>query len=153
VATARFDSTFYGAYNRDADTWQYFNGDLLEAISWVKPRLADADALYVSMSVSSAMDQPFVLALVGLDYDPEVWFRDRPLMLRREDTDVVRAFGKVHFLFDAEDVEALRNLAKNDRRDRALVIARPGEWRWGEPVHTVYLPDGRPSFLIYDVTL
>lgn len=153
VSTTRFASTFYGAYNRNADTWQYFNADLLEAIAWVKPRFAEADALYVSMSVSSAMDQPFVLALVGLDYDPQAWFRDRTEVLRREDTDVVRAVGKIRFLFDAQDAAALRALAANDRQDRVLIIARPGEWRSGVPVHTVLLPDGRPSFLIYDVRL
>jgi 4-amino-4-deoxy-L-arabinose transferase-like glycosyltransferase len=153
VSTARFASTYYGAYNRNVDTWQYFNADLLEAISWVKPRFADADALYVSMSVSSAMDQPFVLALVGLDYDPKVWFQQRPEMLRREDTDVVRSVGKIHFLFDAHDAETLRGLATNTRKDRVLIIARPGEWKRGEPAHTVFLPDGRPSFLIYDVSL
>jgi hypothetical protein len=62
-STARFAHTYFGAYNRDVTTWQYFNADLLEALAWVKPRLADVDELWVSMTVSSAMDQPFVLSL------------------------------------------------------------------------------------------
>lgn len=153
ASTARFGVELYGAYARRVDTWQLFNADLLEAIRWVKPRLADADALYVSMSVSSAMDQPFVLALDALDYDPKRWFADPKEILKREDTDVVRSFGKVHFLFDAHDTESLRAIQTNDRRERVLIIARPGEWKRGEPVHTVFLPDGRPSFVIYDLTL
>jgi 4-amino-4-deoxy-L-arabinose transferase-like glycosyltransferase len=153
ASTARFATSFYGEYGRRVDTWQLFNTDLLEAIRWVKPRLGDADALYVSMSVSSAMDQPFVLTLVGLDYDPTRWFADSKDVLHREDTDVVRSFGKVHFLFDAYDTASLKALSANDKPDRVLIIARPGEWKRGEPVHTVFLPDGRASFLIYDVNL
>ena len=153
VSTARFAHTYFGAYNRDVTTWQYFNADLLEALAWVKPRFAGVDQLWVSMTVSSAMDQPFVLCLVGLNYDAKQWFADSRDVVHRGDTDLVRSVGKIHFIFEAADAAALRELGTNDRPDHVLIIARPGEWRRGEPVHTVFLPDGRPSFLIYDVTL
>jgi len=150
---ARFGRAYFVGYDRQVDTRQYFNADLLEAIAWVKPRFPVTDELWISMTVSSAMEQPFVLALVGLDYDPKQWFADPKDVVRREDTDRLRAVGKIHFIFEPADADALRGLSTDGRPERVLVIARPGEWHRGAPVHTVYLPDGRPSFLIYDLTL
>ncbi|HEX4823839.1 MAG TPA: glycosyltransferase family 39 protein [Candidatus Polarisedimenticolaceae bacterium] len=153
-STARFARIFYGpAYNRDVNTWQYFNVDLLEALDWVKPRFDGADGVWISMTSSSAMEQPFVLALVELGYDPKRWFADKKVVMPRSDTDLVRSVGKIHFIFTPEDAEPLRELGKDARQDHVLIIARPGEWHRGEPAHTVYLPDGRPSFLIYDLQL
>lgn len=152
-STAIFSRDFFVRYNRDPDIWEFFNADLLEAVTWVKPRFHDADAMFVSMSSSSAMDQPFVIALFGLDYDPAAWFADAKDVEHRADTDVVRSVGKIHFLFERKDVDALYQLAANGRPDHVIIIARPGEWHRGEPVYTVYLPDGRPSYLIYDLQL
>jgi 4-amino-4-deoxy-L-arabinose transferase-like glycosyltransferase len=153
ISTARFVGPFYRDFNRDATMVQYFNADLLEALDWVKPRFAGADELWVSMTVSSAMDQPFVLALVGLDYDPKRWFSEAKETVHREDTDRIRSVGKIHFIFAGDDAAPLRALSQDSAQSHVLVIARPGEWHRGEPVHTVFLPDGRPSFQIFDVTL
>src|SRR5262249_24987636 len=152
-STAVFSRDFFVRFNRDPDTWEYFNADLLEAVGWAKPRFKDADAMFVSMSSSSGMDQPFVIALFGLDYDPAAWFADTKGIAPRSDTDVVRSVGKIRFLCERKDVDALHELATNGRPDHVIIIARPGEWHRGEPVHTVYLPDGRPSYLIYDLQM
>jgi 4-amino-4-deoxy-L-arabinose transferase-like glycosyltransferase len=51
VSTARFTRVFYGdAYNRDVNTWQYFNGDFIEALDWIKPRFESADQVWISTS-------------------------------------------------------------------------------------------------------
>jgi len=151
--TAWFLVVFFGAYNRRPDVYQLFNADLLQASRVARTRWDGVDAVFVSARISAAMDQPFVVALVGLEYDPKQWFRDPKVVDHRADTDVYRTVGKLHFLFDEKDAAELQALAANGRDDRVLLVMRPGEWEGLAPIAEIDLPDGRPTFLIYETVL
>jgi 4-amino-4-deoxy-L-arabinose transferase-like glycosyltransferase len=150
VAAGRFTFVFFGDFNRRWDTYQMFNADLLEASRWVRPKLDQVDAVVISGESSAAMEEPFVVVLVGLAYDPDRWFSDAVEVERRPGLDLYRRFGKVRFIFDDADRDAVRSLRNNGRPDRVLLVLRPGEWSGQTPVHEIRLPDGRPTFLIYD---
>ena len=148
-----FAHTFFGDYDTRRDVRHYFNADLLEASAWLRARLGDADAVFISCRDSAALNQPFVVALVGLGYEPEQWFRDTKDVTQRPDTDVYRRFGKVHFLFGESDLSAVRDLESNGRPDHAIFVLRPGESTRGRPVQEIRDPDGSTAFLIYEEVL
>jgi len=153
ATTAWFLGSFFGEYNRRPDVYQLFNTDLLAASRIIRARWDHVDAVFVSAGVSAAMDQPFVVVLVGAGYEPEQWLRDDKIVEHRADTDLYRGFGKVRFLFDERDVAELRALETNGRDDRVLLVLRPGEWEGLTPIDEIDLPDGRPLFLIYETVM
>jgi 4-amino-4-deoxy-L-arabinose transferase-like glycosyltransferase len=143
----------FGEWGRSRTVRHAFNADLLEVSGWLRSRLDHVDAVFISTQGSAALDQPFAVTLVGLDYDPEQWFSDVRRIRSRGDTDVVTCYGKIHFVFEPTDLADLNALRDNGRPDRVLFIVRPGEIRDGDPIHVVLWPDGTPAFLVYERVL
>ena len=64
---------YYGDYPRRAETRRAFHVDLLQACAWLKPRLDEYDAVFIT---TDQMNQPYIITLVGLDYPPQKWLMD-----------------------------------------------------------------------------
>jgi len=142
---------FFAGFTTRADLYRLFNADVMEVAAWMKPRLASYDAVVFSALDSAALSQPFVLLLVGWDYDPARWFAEEREIERRPDTDRVRAFGKTVFLFDSSDLARLAVYERNGVPDRVAIVARPGEWKRGTPSFVARAPDGTPSLVVHEV--
>ncbi len=143
---------YFSGFARSNDLHRLFNADVLEAAAWLKPRLSTYDAVVFSARDSAALAQPFVLLLVGWDYDPAAWFTEPREIETRPDTDRVHRFGKTIVLFDDADVRRLAELEKNGVPDRVAIIARPGEWkRSGAASFVARAPDGSPSLVVHEV--
>ena len=74
---------------------------ILQAAGWLKPHFGEADAVIVQQAWVA---HPYIFTLVGLNYDPEQWFRDRREIVRGplpDGTypyeDVYLSYGKIHF--------------------------------------------------------
>lgn len=144
---------FFDRFRHRADLYSLYNADLLEAAVRIRPRLAGVDAIFVSTRRSAALGQAFAVVLVGLDYAPDDWFRQPRIVERTADTDVVHAFGKIHFLVSRDDLQILRGLERDGRPQRVLFIARPEEARQTSEAEVIRGPDGSPAFVVFEATL
>src|SRR4029078_9582148 len=70
-----------------------YQGALLDAARWIRPRLADHEAVFCT---ATGMTQPFAVMLVGLQYDPSRWFRDVKTVRPGEFDHYVRV-GRLYF--------------------------------------------------------
>ena len=151
--TGRFAYELLVRYPRSSAVRHLFNADLLEASAWVRPRLDEIDAVFFSTRASAALDQPFVVTLVGLRYEPAQWFRDEIDIDPRPDTDLYKRYGKVHFLFDREDIARVEALENNGREDDVLFVLRPGERLDLPETHVIRHPDGTSAYVIHRVRI
>ena len=152
---------FFGRFNRELGKVRAFPADVLEACRWLRPRLPELDAVFISGQAPLA--HPYIYSLVGLGYPPERWFADEreliqgPLLGGSYINEVTfRRYGKLTFLVDREAVERLNRLVSNGRADRVALIVRPGELssdRLGRPAARLKWPDGTVSLLLYESTL
>ncbi|MBU0641328.1 MAG: glycosyltransferase family 39 protein [Planctomycetes bacterium] len=146
ILAGRFCVYFFGEHNRQPVVRQDFHADLVEACEWLRPRVADADAIFVT---TRNVNMPYIVTLVTMRHDPRRWF-DEPREMRTFDGfDYFFRVGKFHFLYDSSRLAALDGLLKNDKRDRVYFIVRPGESRLRDPIHTIYTPAGEPSLLVF----
>jgi hypothetical protein len=158
---ARFLNDFFGGdFYKQQYNFFLYGADILEAARWLRPRLNDVDAVFVT---GTATRHPYIFTLVGLGYDPHQWFRDirevvpGPLpngAYRYED--VYLRYGKMHFMFNESSMDAIKKLQQNARRDRVIFIVRPGEIRLEtqpSPVYEVRNPDGQPVLWVFDLYL
>lgn len=160
VLVMGFLGVFYEDFNTDPRKYLVGHQDLLEACAWLRPRLKDEDAVFVT---GTGMSQPYIYTLVGLQYDPRQWFRDEkkviegPLpngMYRNEE--IALRYGKMHFIYGDSARADLENLAKNGRGNRVVFIMRPGELQLGNgvsPVRQIRNPEGSLSLVIYEFTI
>ncbi|MHC4498291.1 MAG: glycosyltransferase family 39 protein [Planctomycetota bacterium] len=65
---ARYLSRFYGEYNRRPAIYHGFHVDLIEACRWLRPRFDNVEAVFCT---TQGMNQPYIITLVALGYDPE----------------------------------------------------------------------------------
>jgi len=120
--------------------------DLLEAIRWLRPQLDPADRV---ICTPLGMNQPYLIVLVALEYDPHRWFAE-PRELRTDGSwDRCLRFGNFYFLHEWERPAVLRELRQSPANARIWLILRPGETPAGEPVGQVVGPDGHAALLIY----
>ena len=152
ILNVRFLHFFFGPYNRL--TWPYhgFNIDLLEACDWLKPRFQDVDAVFCTVE---SMNQPYIITLVALDYDPRQWFRDKRQVLSMI-WDYYGRYGKVHFMYGNIWLGDFQRLLKNGRRDRVVFILRPDEaqgLKLRNPTLRITRPDGLVVLEVYAVYL
>ncbi len=144
---------FFGEFNRRPWTIASFHTDLVEACDWLRPRLDEADAVFIT---TSGMNMPYVVTMVALGYDPRQWFRDERRTFTIEPWEYQSRVGKIYFMYTGRDDvhdAAWDALVANAKPDRVIVIARPGEVDLAAPAHTITDSKGRPRLSIYETTL
>ena len=163
VLVLSLNTRFIWSYFRSFRFQKYpvmaYASDVLEATQWLRPRLKDVDAVFVTGSST----HPYITTLIGLDYDPQQWFRDtREIMPgplpggAYKYEDVYLRYGKMHFMFGDSSVAALETLLHNGKPDRVVFIVRPGELglhRHARPVHEIRNAEGQAVLWIFDIVL
>jgi len=155
---ARFLHTFFGAYNERARVYYLgYHVDLLRACEWLRPRLEEVDAVFVTTRMTN---MPYVITLVGLAYDPNQWFTDVKTANTTREFDNYARYGKMNFMYGRAlghpERSVLNELKTNGRPDRVLLVIRPGElgeFGGRKPHHEIIGLGGRPSLWIYRMTL
>jgi hypothetical protein len=155
-----FLHTFFGEFNTEPEKYFVGHSDLLEACKWLKPRLSEVDAVFVT---PTGMSHPYMYTLVGLQYDPQQWFHDQREMMNGplpggayRNEQIGLRYGKMHFMFLDSGQKALDALSWNQRPDRVILIVRPGESTLEnqiEPSYRILDPQGHPSLLIFETTI
>ena len=128
---------------------QDFLAPILEAAAWLKPRLADVDAVFVT---TTRLNMPYVVMLVALQYDPQQWF-GAPRETQVGPWEYYTRIGKLWFDYRGSNRREIHALEANARHDHIVVIARPGEFTGQKPVVTIQSPDGKAVLLIYEMQL
>ena len=93
---ARYLLTFFGEYNRRPFIYHKYHVDLIEACRWMKPRLDQYDAVFCT---TVRVNQPYIIMLHELGYDPARWLADPKVIDTAGMYDNVLQFGKTHFLY------------------------------------------------------
>ncbi|MBL8879409.1 MAG: hypothetical protein JNG88_09850 [Phycisphaerales bacterium] len=128
-----------GEYNRRPRVYHDFFVDLLEACDFVRPRLAQADVVFIG---DTGMPYAYVVTLVGLQYDPHRWLIE-PRDWERSGWDTYRRFGKLRFLSQESVVHELAQLRLASDGRRALLIVRPEQYGQRAPLLEIKRPDGQ----------
>jgi len=167
VASAgRYAYKLFVTYPKDTAIYHRCFVDFAQAAKWIRPYVDDVDAVFCSTDRSNLVFQAFAYMLVGLDYDPHQWLRDRHVSFNTATRKVHRSlgkpcfgyheqqlsFGKFHFMFGDLFTPALGRLWRNGREDMVIFIVRPGEMVFDvPPLHKIRRPDGGVVLLIYKV--
>ncbi|MFH1747241.1 MAG: glycosyltransferase family 39 protein [Planctomycetota bacterium] len=143
--------------------WDYFHerprqhtvyrgtaGDLLAACDWLRPRMAETDAV---ICTTLDMNQPYFIVLVAMEHDPRVWFSQPRVMHHDGAWDVYSRVGKFHFLPEHECVAKLEQLREAGQPLRVVLILRMTQFADMQPTHRIRNPDGRAALLIYELEL
>ena len=147
----RFLNQFFGDdFYRQKYSVPAYAPDILEAAKWLRPRLKEVDAVFITGRAA----HPYIITLVGLGYEPQQWFRDihevvpGPLpggAYRYED--VYLRYGKIHFMFNESSVTVLKELSQNGRQNRVIFIVRPFELNVREQTRPIH-QQTRPTYEI-----
>jgi hypothetical protein len=149
ACASRYVWWFFEQYPRRVLTYHGYGVDLLEAARWLKPRLANVDAVFCT----SDANQPFAYMLVGLGYDPRQWHRPPHETATTEGFDEHVSFGKFHFLYPGRFLPAWDELERMGQPVRVVFIVRPGETALTGPVYQVRRPDGKAVLLIFELSV
>lgn len=128
----------------------FFGGhtDVLQAWRWVRPRLDEADYVFCT---ADNINQPYIIALFGLDYPPQRWLADEKEIDRNREWDRCRRFGKINLVVDSAAAARLRELVTDGTVQRMIVIERPGVIEGAAPSLRIPGPDGKPVLLVYEL--
>jgi hypothetical protein len=166
--SARYLPTFFGEYNRRPFIYHKYHTDLVEACGWLKPKLDQYDAV---VCTTLNINQPYILLLHELEYDPARWLADRKDFDPSFMFDRYFGFGKFTFLqygqmldrdgsgrsrlyLDPQSQARLREVRAAGAGRKAIFLLRPGEEKFLEGVgelkvvHQITTPDGNPSLLL-----
>ena len=160
ISQSYFFLGYFGPeFNRHKSSLIVFGADIFQAAAWLKPRLAEAAAVFITGNAA----HPDIVMLVGLEYDPLRWFREPRQLVRGplpdgrfQDAYIYLSYGKIHFLLGEESMRALNRLSQNDQPDRVILIVRPGELgleRYARPVHQIRGANGQAKLWIFDLQL
>lgn len=149
---ARFVMYYFGPHLKRPIVRYRFHADLMEALAWLRPRAAHADAVFIT---ATHTNMPYMLTLVALDYDPAQWRRDEKASGRyaNSEWEYYTRFGKFHFLYDAAGFNALRQRQYDARRERVIVVARPNEVPFSNPALTIRDPFGNVTLVAHELEL
>ena len=136
--TARTGTRFFRDGVRDRTTQIEYQAALLEASRWLGPRLGPDDHVFCT---TTGMNQPFVIVLVGLRYDPARWLADSKDVVHAG-FDRYRGFGRFHFIYDDTAQAIAQALELDGRPERAWFLVRPGEYSMTDPVRRITAPNG-----------
>ena len=152
ASSARFLTYYFKEYPRRVAVYHGYQADLVEALEWLKPRLNDTDAVFIT---TQRMNMPYIVSLVVLGWDARQWFNDEREFVVPTGAVWENYYhvGKLYFTYTRQSLEPLNALRHNDRPDRIVLIVRPGETPLPDPVHTVRTPDGTVVLEIHEVTL
>jgi len=144
---ARYLHRFYGEYNRRPQIYHRYHVDLVEACDWLRPRFDDVDAVFCT---TDGMNQPYIITLAALGYDPQRWFSEQRDLsfVTSEGFDIYTRYGKMHFMYGLSFMPALRELRQKSPQSRIIFIVRPGELGLKGPIHQIYGPDGEATLWI-----
>ena len=137
---------FYGPYNQREAIYRGYHVDLVEACNWLRDRFDEADAVFFT---TRGFNQPYIVTLVALGYDPQQWFDERRDRVTPGEFDIYPRYGRMHFMYGGSAAGALNELHKNNRPDRVIFIVRPGELGLQNPTHQIYGPDGQARLWIF----
>ena len=161
IEAVSFSRAYFRELDRIPTRYLAFAADLVEACKWMKPRLGQYDAVFVT---GNAISHPYVYTLVVLQYPPKQWFADEktfqegPLpngWFRFEE--ICLRYGKLHFLFP-DDVNdgALERMKSDGKAQRVLLIVRPNE-TFGltvpPPLLRTHDATGRETLWVIETTL
>ena len=160
IFNGRFLREFFGEnFYRQKSSLIVFPADIIEAARWLRPRLGDVNAVFVTGQAT----HPDIVTLIGLGYDPQQWFRDSRELVhgplpdgRFKFTNIYLRYGKIHFLLTESSIAEVKELSQNGRPDRVIFIVRPGELglhEYARPVHEIRTPEGRPVLWIFALVL
>ncbi|MEQ8189506.1 MAG: hypothetical protein ABRQ39_16165 [Candidatus Eremiobacterota bacterium] len=130
--------------------YHLYQADLKEACLWLKPRINEADAVFVT---TNGMNQPYILSLVYLAYEPEQWLKDEHLIYTPGEWDIHVRYGKMNFIYGDSWLPAISKLQENGKNDRVIFILRPEELHLTDPVYEIKERAGNPCLYIYDKVL
>jgi len=150
LETVRFGLYFVRDHPRQPNVAIDFHADLMQALAWLRPRAESYDAVFFT---TTAMNMPYGLVLVGLQYDPHQWFRDEKEFRPGAGWDLCYRFGRYYFLYDESVSEQLGALARNGRPDRVGLIVRPDEAPPAPPTLLIRDPMGAPSLVVYELEI
>lgn len=148
IETGAFLKLLLVDYPRDGLVFFGGHADVLQAWRWVRPRMDDADYVFCT---ADNVNQPYMIALFGLNYPPEQWHRDEKEIDRAREWDRCRRFGKVNFLVDPVSAAKLRELVTDDDVQKIIVIERPGAIDGVLPALRIPGPDGKPVLFVYEL--
>jgi 4-amino-4-deoxy-L-arabinose transferase-like glycosyltransferase len=160
ILNVRFINSFFSdEFGRQRARLNIFPTDIFQAAQWLRPRLDEADAVFITGSAI----HPDIVTLVGLSYNPKKWFAEPRELVRGplkngafKDAYVYPRYGKIRFLFDDGSMDALNALATNGRPDHVILIVRPGELDFGkrmQPVQEIRKSGEQVTLWILDETL
>ena len=144
---ARYLYRFYGEYNRRPQIYHGYHVDLVEACDWLRGRFDDFDAVFCT---TDGMNQPYIITLAALGYDPQRWFHEQRDLsfVTSEGFDIYTRYGKMHFMYGQSFMPALTELRQKSRQSGIIFILRPGELGLEDPIHKIYGPDGEATLWI-----
>ena len=175
----RYYPKFFGEYNRRPFIYHKYHADLVELCRRMGPDLLKADAVFFTTMGDPPnprfgrrqgivpLNQPYIVALHELDYDPQQWFKDDPNFLPGE-WDTYYRVGKLNFMYYVQRPgdrrvpwqAKLSELRANGRDDRVLFVLRPWELGaheglgpLGKPIAEVRRPDGVVVLAVYEKKL
>jgi len=151
AGTATFLRTYLFERPNKIPVYHGNHTDLLEACAWLRPRLAEADAV---ICTRWDFNQPYLILMVGLGYDPHSWFAEPRVVFERANFwDRYARVGKLYFPEGGEVPAVIDQLRTNGRVERVLLLLRPDEADLGPPAAVLHDPAGRPTLLLYDCRL
>lgn len=147
-------STAWLAYNYFArfplrhEVYRNFYADVQPICDWLRPRLADYDAVVVT---NVGMDHGYTAFLFFLDYDPAMWFAEpRETLIKDDFFTYYWRIGKLYFPQPSNAADVFRSLGENGREDRVLMLFRPDVPMREAPLATFYYPDGSVAMKAYE---
>jgi len=120
---------------------------VVEACDGLRARVDDGDAVFCT---TDGMNQPYIITLAALGYDPQRWFHEQRDLsfVTSEGFDIYTRYGKMHFMYGQSFMPALTELQQSNQLNRVIFIVRPGELGLEGPIHQIYRPDGEVALWI-----
>lgn len=114
---------YFVTRNHESPIRHGYHADLMRACAVIRPYWHEYDAIVVT---PTDMTHPYVIMMVGLQYDARRWFAEPRATGTFHEWDIYRRVGRFRFPIDSVEAE-LDRLRHADFQGRILVIARPGE--------------------------
>jgi len=143
----RFVYHLFAIWPRTRTMYCGYHADLLEACRWLRPRLEQIDAVFCTVR---GFNQPYIVTLVGLGYDPRRWLAEPRAVLPGSQWDTYLRYGKIHFMYGEFWNQRILELGRAAEPRRLVFLVRPGETQPGAPVRLIRDPAGQPALLILE---
>jgi len=139
VCTGDFVRRYRAGFNRESSIARHFHPELLDASRWLRSRVDAYEAVFIT---TARTNQPYVVMMVGMRYDPHRWFGEPVESTRPGPWLLVHRVGSLHYMYPNIWQPVLLELQQNRDRDRVLFIVRPGELGMPRPDFEIAGPQG-----------